>query len=87
MAGVDVKPGKTKVFALFITFSKGGAIKMTKEKPALARGHRAVRLTVRINESVFDEPPILDAELVVPHGALEWPTLADAVDVEVWGEH
>lgn len=69
---------------VYLTVTKSGVLKMTKEKPSLAPKQRAVRLTVHVPDSAFDEPPMLDAELDVPAKALAYPTQDAPVKVEIW---
>ncbi len=71
---------------IFLTLSRSGVVKMTKEKPNLAPGQRLVRLTVEVPDSAFSAPPVLDAELTVPASALSYPAKGDAVAVEIWSE-
>lgn len=49
---------------VYLTLTKAGVVKMTKEKPTLMRDQRAVRLMVSVPDAVFAPPPVLDAELV-----------------------
>jgi hypothetical protein len=70
---------------IFLTVNRSGVVKMTKEKPILARGQRAVRLVMSIPDAAFLEPPMLDAELAVPADALAYP-VAEPVRVEIWPE-
>lgn len=69
---------------VFVTVTKSGAVKMTKEKPSLAPHQRAVRLTISIPDAAFLDPPILDAQLDIPEGLVAYPAITGAVDVELW---
>jgi hypothetical protein len=71
---------------VWITISRAGAVKMTKEKPALDRKQRAVLLSISVSDSVFEEPPILDAELTIPADHLAWPAPVEPLAVEIWSE-
>ncbi len=70
--------------AIYLTLSKSGVVKMTKEKPKLLAGQRAVRLTVAVPDAVFAAAPILDAELDVPASLLIEPEPAEPIKVEIW---
>jgi hypothetical protein len=69
---------------IFLTISKSGVVKMTKEKPSLSPQQRAVRLTLTIPDSAFAAPPMLDAELTVPADRLLQPQFDEPIAVEIW---
>lgn len=69
---------------IYLTLSKAGVVKMTKERPTLAPGQRLARLTITVPDAAFMAPPVLDAELTIPASKLAFPEAGDAIDVEVW---
>lgn len=69
---------------IYLTVTKSGVVKMTKESPALTPTQRAVRLSISVPDSVFLPPPILDAQLDVPADRLAYPSPTGPVDVEIW---
>lgn len=69
---------------VFITLSKSGAVKMTKEKPSLDINQRAVRLTISVPDSAFAAPPVLDVELEIPGNLMIAPEPAEPLTVEIW---
>jgi len=71
--------------SIYLTFTRTGPVKMTKAKPHLSSRERAVRLSIQIPDAVFDEPPLLDAQLDVPADKLAYPTPIAPIDVEIWG--
>jgi hypothetical protein len=71
---------------IFLTITRSGVVKMTQQKPTLARGQRSIRLVVSVPDSAFAEPAILDAELQVPADALAYPAVTEPLKVEVWPE-
>lgn len=69
---------------IYLTMSKTGVVKMTKEKPDLSPQQRAVRLTLTVPDSAFASPPMLDAELTVPADRLLQPKFDEPIAVEIW---
>lgn len=72
--------------SIYLTLSKSGVVKMTKEKPLLVSGQRLVRLSLSVPDSAFLPAPVLDAQLDVPADKLTFPTAGDSVDVEIWSD-
>lgn len=70
---------------IWLTLSKSGVVKMTKEKPTLDRHQRAVRIEVALPDKAFDPPPILDCSLDIPAEALSYPAEGELIEVNIWG--
>ena len=70
---------------IWLTATRTSVTSLTKKKPALGRGQRAIRLTIQIPDIAFEDAPTLDAELNIPATALAYPA-AEPIEVEIWPE-
>ena len=57
---------------------------MTKKSPSIGPRERAVRLTIEVPDSAFEDPPVLDAQLDVPAANLSYPQTSQPIAVEIW---
>ena len=64
--------------------NENGVVSMTKKSPSIGPRERAVRLTIEVPDSAFEDPPVLDAQLDVPAANLSYPQTSQPIAVEIW---
>ena len=53
------------IYALWLTFDRDGSVRLNRETPSLSPDQRAMRLEVRLPQTLWNIPQ-LSAEIVVP---------------------